>query len=63
MTAIKLARPHEVPDLVAAGYREAGPCLYRGFVTMALVEFEPPFIPDEETAHLERAVAALGDGT
>lgn len=63
MNAIRLARPNEVSKLKAAGYKESGPSIFPNFVTMTLVEFDQPFVPDEETAQLERAVAALGDGT
>ena len=58
---IKLARPHEVPELKAIGYRDAGPSRFPGFIVMHLVPFEAPLEPDEETHHIAGAVAALGE--
>ncbi|MFA5951513.1 MAG: hypothetical protein WC807_14635 [Hyphomicrobium sp.] len=58
---IVLARPQEVPDLKARGYREAGPSRFPGFIQMHLVPFEAPVVPDEETHHIAGAVAALGE--
>lgn len=58
---IKLARPHEVPDLKARGYREGGNSRFPGFIQMHLVPFESPPEPDEETHHIAGAVAALGE--
>ncbi len=59
---IVLARPNEVPELKARGFREQGRSnRFPGFIVMHLVPFEAPVVPDEETHHIAGAVAALGE--
>lgn len=61
MFRLKLARPDEIADLKALGYVDMGPSNFPGFIKMALLEPAPDAstVPDEETAHLIGAVAAL----
>lgn len=60
---IVAALKEDVPQLIARGYRDLGPSKLPSFRLLAWVGFDAAPRLDEERAHLNVAVAALGDDT